>query len=135
MDFHGEERSSAKVDRFFALASLKVRERSSTQLVNTLQTLLVILNGQKLLPGYLTPAGSGTALETVIALKKQFDPYTLASNPIPRPAALFTPARIAPQVAFGGGQEGIFLDDVDGNLNLGPPPPNAHIPAYVLALP
>jgi hypothetical protein len=103
--------------------------------MNTLQTLLVILDGQKLLPGYLTPAGSGTALETVIALKKQFDPYTLLGNPIPPPAVLFTPARIAPQVSYTGGTEGIFLDDVDGNLKLGPPPPNSHMPAYVLASP
>lgn len=99
-------------------------ERSHT---NTLQTLLVILDGQKLLPGYLTPAGSGTALETVIALKNQFDPFTLAGNPITPPALLFTPAAVRSLSVVG--QTGIFLDAVDGNLDLSRNPQ----PAYVFS--
>ena len=79
-----------------------------------LQTLLAILNGQHLSPGYLTPAGSGTALETLIALKNQFDPVTLLGQPISPPALLFTPA----WVASLKGKDAIYLAGVDGNLDL-----------------
>jgi hypothetical protein len=98
------------------------KERSA---LNTLQTLLVILDGQKLAPGYLTPAGSGTALETVIAMIQKHDPYYLLGNPITPPALLFTPAAIRSLPTIG--QTGIFLDGVDGNLDLSKTPQ----PAYV----
>jgi hypothetical protein len=83
--------------------------------MRSLQTLLVILDGQKLSPGYLTPAGSGTALETVLALKSQFDPYFLLGNPITPPALLFTPAWVA---SLGAGRDAIYLSGVDGKLDL-----------------
>lgn len=95
-----------------------------------LQNLLVILDGQKLSAGYLTPAGGGTALETVIALKKQFDPYTLVSNPlpgmtdVPTPNVLFSPAWVG---SLAAGQDAIFLDGVDGNLNLSNTPKPAFL--------
>jgi hypothetical protein len=95
--------------------------------VNTLETLLVILKDQKLAPGYLTPAPSGTAHDTLRALKQQFDPYTLLGTPIPRPALLFTPAAVRSLGTVG--QTGIFLDGVDGNLALG----NTPQPAYIFA--
>jgi hypothetical protein len=93
--------------------------------VGTLETLLVILDGQKLSPGYLTPSGSGTALETVIALRQQFSPYVLLQNPIARPALLFTPAAVRSLPTVG--QTGIFLDGVDGNLDLSKTPQPAYI--------
>jgi hypothetical protein len=87
------------------------------------------LDGQKLSAGYLTPSGSGTALETVIALKQQFDPYTLLSNPIPVPALLFTPAWVG---SLGAGKDAIFLDGVDGYLDLSHP---GQQPAYIFQQP
>lgn len=101
----------------------RVKKRS----VRTLQTLLTILDGQKLSPGYLTPSGSGTALETVIALMQQFDPFTLLQNPIARPALLFTPAWVA---SLGAGKDAIFLDGVDGFLDLSN---GQQQPAYIFA--
>jgi hypothetical protein len=95
--------------------------------MNTLETVLVILNGQKLSAGYLTPAGSGTALETVLTLRKQFDPYTLLGNPLAKPVPLFTPATVRSLAVVG--QTGIFLDGVDGNLALG----NTPQPAYIFS--
>jgi hypothetical protein len=95
--------------------------------VNTLETLLVILKDQKLTAGYLTPASSGTAHDTLRALKQQFDPYTLLGNPITRPALLFTPADVRTTGVLG--QAGIFLDGVDGNLDLS----HAPKPAYILS--
>ena len=83
--------------------------------MRTLQSLLTILDGQHLMPGYLTPAGSGTALETVIALKNQFDPYTLLQNPLPQPTPLFTPVFIG---SLAWGQDAIFLNDVSGMIDL-----------------
>ena len=44
--------------------------------MRTLQSLLTILDGQKLAPGYLTPLGP-TALEHMIALKKLLDTNTI----------------------------------------------------------
>ena len=82
--------------------------------MRSLQTLLAILDGQHLTAGYLPTFGSGTALETLIGLKNQFDPYTLLGNPITPPAVLFTPA----WVASLKGQDAIFLNTFDGNLAL-----------------
>jgi hypothetical protein len=88
----------------------------------TLDRLLVILDGQKLAPGYLTPAGSGTALETVIDLKRQADSFVLNWSPWQSPASLLTrPAWVA---SLEAGQDAIYLADVDGNLN------KANGPAY-----
>ena len=94
----------------------------------TLQQLLVILDGQKLSAGYLTPAGSGTALETAIALIQQFDPFTLVQNPIARPAPIFTDA----WVARFAGQDAIFLNGADGFLDLSH---GAQQPAYIFTQP
>jgi hypothetical protein len=103
-----------------------------------LQNLLVILDGQKLSAGYLQPAGSGTALETVRAMKQQFDPYTLLQNPLPgmnnppvvagrpQPNLLFSPAWIANRA----GIDAIYLDGVDGGLDL-----SQRQPAFYFAQP
>ena len=80
--------------------------------MNTLETVLAILDGQKLSAGYLTP--QPTAHETLVALKKQFDPITLLGAPITPPALLFTPAHVASL----SGQDAIYLDGVDGNLSM-----------------
>jgi hypothetical protein len=82
------------------------------------------LDGQKLAPGFMTPAGSGTALETVMDLMSKMDPVYLPSNPIPFPAPLFTPAWVS---SLAVGRDAIYLEDVDGNLKL---PPG---PAYIFA--
>jgi hypothetical protein len=92
--------------------------------VNTLQTLLIILDGQKLGAGYLTPPAP-TALETVRELKKAYDPWVLAQNPLPYPQLLMTPAFVG---SLASGQDAIFLDGVDGNLDLSH---GAKQPAYV----
>ena len=92
--------------------------------MRSLQTLLAILDGQHLTPGYLPTFGSGTALETLIGLKNQFDPFTLRANPITPPAWLFTPA----WVASLKGQNAIYLAGVDGNLDV-----SKGQAAYVLA--
>jgi len=92
-----------------------------------LQHLLTILGGTKLQAGYLTPAGSGTAHETVIAMKQQFDPIVLRSNPLPgmnnppivagrpQPNLLFSPAFIA---SLEAGKDAIYLSGVDGRMDL-----------------
>jgi len=92
-----------------------------------LQNLLVILGGTKLAAGYLTPSGTGTAHETVISMKQQFDPFTLRANPLPgmnnppivagrpQPNLLFSPAFIA---SLEAGVDAIYLDGVDGGLDL-----------------
>jgi hypothetical protein len=90
--------------------------------MRTLQTLLTILDGQKLSAGYLTPGGP-TALETVLALIKQTDPITLLGTPITPPALLFTPA----WVASLRGQDAIYLSGVDGNLDLSRTPKPAYL--------
>jgi hypothetical protein len=94
--------------------------------VNTLQTLLIILDGQKLGAGYLTPP-KPTALETVIDLKKGYDPTQLPGNATAKqfPSLLHTPAFVA---SLAGGQDAIFLDGVDGNLDLSQ---GAKQPAYI----
>jgi hypothetical protein len=104
--------------------------------MNTLQTLLQLLGRtQQLSPGYLTPVGTGgappNAWDTVVALKNQFDPFTLAGSPLPgmtnqvgAPNILLSPAWIA---SLAAGQDAIFLDDVSGNLNIS----TSQQPAYV----
>lgn len=102
--------------------------------MNSLQQLLIILgNDQKLAPGWLTPVGTPypTALQTEQALKNQFDPYTLMGNPLPgmtnqvgAPNILFAPAWVG---SLAAGQDAIFLEGVDGNLNLS----NTPQPAYI----
>lgn len=100
----------------------------------TLQTLLTILGkDQKLAAGYLTPVGTPpNALETVIALKQQFNPFTLAQNPLPgmtgmgAPNILLTPAWVA---SLAAGQDAIFLSDVGGRIDASHTPQ----PAYVFS--
>jgi hypothetical protein len=85
--------------------------------MGTLQELLITLgNDQKLSPGYLTPVGTPnpTALQTVKALRQQYDPFTLIQNPLSFPATLMTPALVG---TVAPGQSGIFLDGPDGNLD------------------
>jgi hypothetical protein len=91
------------------------------------------LGGTKLKAGYLTPAGTGTALETVIAMKNQFDPFTLRSNPLPglnnpplgpsgqpQPNFLLSPAWIA---SLRAGVDAIYLAGVNGQLDGSPGQP------------
>jgi hypothetical protein len=96
----------------------------------TLNELLAILGDtQKLSAGYLTPVGSPnpTALQTLIALRKQFDPYTLIQNPLSRPATLMTPAWVA---SLAAGQDAIFLEDVGGRIDTSHTPQ----PAYIFSM-
>lgn len=81
--------------------------------MRTLQQLLVILDGQKLTPGYLPVLGDGTALGHVIALMQTYDPRVTPQTPIPFPPLLFTPAWIG---SLAAGQDAIFLEGVDGKL-------------------
>lgn len=103
-----------------------------------LQNLLTILDGQKLVAGYLTPSGTGTALETVIAMKAQFARDVLLQNPLPgmtnvpvgpsgapQPNFLLSPAWVA---SLAAGQDAIYLDGVDGNLDFSP-----HQPAFIFS--
>jgi hypothetical protein len=92
--------------------------------MRTLQELLVILDGQKLGPGYLTP--KPTALETMIDLKRQADTLVLNGLPYIPPAAtlLFASA----WVASLKGRDAIYLAGVDGNLDFS----NGQ-PAYLFA--
>lgn len=76
-------------------------------------------------PGISDPP-KPTALETVIELKKQYDPYVLLQNPLPFPQLLMTPAFIG---SLASGQDAIFLDDVSGNLDLS----HGKQPAYVFS--
>jgi hypothetical protein len=89
-----------------------------------LQVLLTILDGQKLLPGYLTP--QTTALDTVNNLILQASNNTLMKSPYRDPATLLFAES---WVASYYGQDAIFLADVDGNLN------KANGPAYKFASP
>jgi len=91
--------------------------------MNTLQEILISLGqNQKLGAGYLTPVGTPpNALETVRALRQQFDPYTLLQNPLPGQTnrnegvnILLTPAYVS---NAAGQPSAIFLDGVDGNLD------------------
>src|ERR1700751_4849988 len=100
--------------------------------MNTLQDLLVILDGLQLSAGYLTPAGNPpNAHDTLRALKNQFDPYTLLKPPLPgrtnqpgAPNILMCPAWVG---SLGVGQDAIFLDGVDGKLDFS----HAGQPAYI----
>ena len=86
-------------------------------MANLQQILTSLGNDQKLGAGYLTPVGTPapTAAQTVIALKQQFDPYTLYQTPLAPPVALLTPAYVA---NAQGQPTAIFLDAVDGNLDM-----------------
>jgi len=92
----------------------------------SLQSLLVILDGQKLKAGYLTPPKT-TALECAIELKKAYDPPLLPGNSTPYqfPSLLFTPAWVG---SLGAGQDAIFLAGVDGKLDLS----HTTKPAYII---
>lgn len=104
---------------------------------NNLDNLLTTLgNDQVLAPGFLTPVGTPrpTALQTVKALRQQFDPYTLLGNPLPgmtnqvgAPNILLSPAWIG---SLAAGQDAIFIEDVGGHLNLG----NTPQPAYIFSM-
>jgi hypothetical protein len=92
-------------------------------MANLQQILNCLGQSQKLGPGYLTPVGTATpnALETLIALKNQFDPFTRVQNPLPgmtndvgAPNILFSPAYVS---NAAGQPSAIFLDAVDGNLD------------------
>jgi hypothetical protein len=82
--------------------------------MRSLQVLLTVLDGQKLGPGYLTP--KATALETVRDLKQQTDALVLANAPMQPPSSvLFAQAWVA---SLRAGQDAIYLNGVDGNLDL-----------------
>lgn len=97
--------------------------------MNTLETLLTILGkDQKLSPGYLTPVGTPpNALETVKALRQQFDPYTLLQNPLAKPVPLLTPAWVG---SLAAGQDAIFLEDSMGRIDTSQTPQ----PAYYFSM-
>jgi hypothetical protein len=90
--------------------------------MNSLQEILISLGqNQKLGAGYLTPVGTPpNALETVRALRQQFDPYTLLQNPLPNmtnvptPNVLLSPAYVA---NAQGQPTAIYLEGVDGQLD------------------
>jgi hypothetical protein len=95
--------------------------------MNTLNELLTVLGDtQKLSAGYLTPVGSPnpTALQTLIALRKQFDPWVLLQNPLAKPVSLLTPAWVG---SLGAGQDAIFLEDVQGRIDTSHTPKPAYI--------
>lgn len=92
-----------------------------------LQTLLVILDGQKLSAGYLQPMGDNTALGTVMALMQARDPIVTPQAPINPPDLLNTPC----WVGALAGQNAIFLNGVDGRLDLS----HGQQPAYFFQLP
>ena len=105
--------------------------------MGTLDNLLATLGKtQKLSAGYLTPVGTPypNALETVRALRQQFDPFTLAQNPlgnmtnrVEAPNVLLSPAWVA---SLAAGQDAIFIEDVQGRID------TSHTPkaAYVFAM-
>jgi hypothetical protein len=83
--------------------------------VRTLQELLVVLDGQKLSPGYLTPLAP-TALEHMIALKRTLDTVTINGGAYqPAGNLLFAEAWVG---SLRAGQDAIWLNGVDGNLDL-----------------
>jgi hypothetical protein len=97
--------------------------------MGSLQELLITLgNDQKLSAGFLTPVGTPqpTALQTVRALRQQFDPYTLLQNPLSIPATLMTPAWVG---SLAGGGDAIYLSDVGGRIDTSHTPK----PAYVFS--
>jgi hypothetical protein len=95
--------------------------------MGTIQELLATLGDtQKLAPGYLTPVGTPnpTALQTLRALRQQYDPYTLIQNPLGYPATLMTPAWVG---SLALGQDAIFLERVDGAIDFTHTPKPAYI--------
>jgi hypothetical protein len=96
--------------------------------MRTLQSLLTILDGQKLSPGYLTPP-KPTALECAIDLKRQLDAVTINGGSYQLPGSLlFSEAWVG---SLAAGQDAIFLNDVSGNLDLSHTPK----PAYLFTQP
>jgi hypothetical protein len=97
--------------------------------MRTLQKLLVILDGQKLSPGYLTPP-KPTALECAIELKRLADTDTIngASRQTPNDL-LFASAWVG---SLGAGKDAIFLADVQGRLDLSH---GSQQPAYIFTQP
>jgi len=96
--------------------------------MRTLQSLLTILDGQKLAPGYLTPP-KPTALECAIELKRQLDTVTLNGGSYqPQGNLLFAEAWVG---SLRAGVDAIWLNAVDGNLDLS----NGKQPAYVFQQP
>lgn len=103
----------------------------------TLNELLATLGDtQKLSAGYLTPVGTPnpTALQTLRALRQQFDPWVLAQNPLPNmtgrvgaPNILLSPAWVG---SLAAGVDAIFLEDVMGRLDTSHTPK----PAYILSM-
>jgi len=93
--------------------------------MRNLQQLLIILGQQKLASGYLT--SNGTALDTVMTLMAARDPIVTPQAPISPPDLLNTPAWIGCLL----GQNGIYLNGVNGQLDLS----HGQQPAYILALP
>jgi hypothetical protein len=92
-----------------------------------LQTLLVILDGQVLAPGYLTPSGNNTAHDTLRALVQARSPIVTPGTPIQPPDLLNTPAWVGSLRGFNA----IFLNGVDGRLDLS----HNQQPAYYFQLP
>ena len=96
--------------------------------MRTLQKLLVILDGQKLTPGYLTPP-KPTALECAIELKRLADTDTINGAPHQTPNdLLFASAWVG---SLGAGKDAIFLNDVSGTLDLS----HGQQPAYIFQQP
>jgi hypothetical protein len=94
--------------------------------MRTLQSLLTILDGQKLSPGYLTPP-KPTALECAHELKRLLDTVTINGGSYqPQGDLLFKQAWVG---SLRAGQDAIWLNDVDGNLN------KANGPAYIFTQP
>jgi hypothetical protein len=79
-----------------------------------LQTLLTILDGQALSPGYLSPSGDGTAHDTLRALIQARSPIVTPQAPISPPDLLNTPAWVGSLRGFNA----IFLNGVNGHLDL-----------------
>lgn len=80
--------------------------------MRNLQQLLIILDGQNLAPGYLTPTGN--ALATVMSLMAARDPIVTPQAPISPPDLLNTPAWVGSLKGFNA----IYLAGVDGNADL-----------------
>jgi hypothetical protein len=96
--------------------------------MRTLQELLTVLDGQKLGPGYLTPT-KPTAYECAIDLKRQLDTVTINGGRYqPQGDLLFRHAWVG---SLRAGQDAIWLNGVDGNLDLS----NGQQPAYTFLPP
>jgi hypothetical protein len=91
--------------------------------MRTLQSLLTILGGQKLAPGYLTPT-KPTALECAIDLKRQLDTVTINGGRYQASGdLLFKEAWVG---SLAAGQDAIWINDVGGHLDIS----NGQQPAY-----